>query len=111
MVVLNDTHVYTTAFDSKFAFATIAHQCLFFLKGIGVSLSLCMCVCVCVCVCVYVCDSLRGNISTTDYSKAYVKLPLNLDKTKSLMTNGSLRVMKVKSIAECSKRIGNCHFF
>ena len=33
------------------------------------------------------------------YSKICVKLPLKMDKTKILMTNGSL--MKVKSIAEC----------
>ena len=34
------------------------------------------------------------------YSKTCVKQPLKKDKTKVLMTNGSL--MKVKSIAECS---------
>ena len=34
------------------------------------------------------------------YSKTYVKRPLKMDKTKILMSNGSL--MKVKSIAECS---------
>ena len=34
-------------------------------------------------------------------SKTCVKRPLKIDKTKILMTNGTL--MKVKSIAECSK--------
>ena len=34
------------------------------------------------------------------YSKTCVKWPLKIDKTKVLMTTGSL--MKVKSIAECS---------
>ena len=34
------------------------------------------------------------------YSKTCVKRPLKIDKTKILITNGSL--MKVKSIAECS---------
>ena len=34
------------------------------------------------------------------YSKACLKQPLKKDKTKILMTNGSL--MKVKRIAECS---------
>ena len=34
------------------------------------------------------------------YSKICLKRPLKIDKTKILMTNGSL--MKVKSIAECS---------
>ena len=36
------------------------------------------------------------------YSKTCLKRPLKRDKTKFLMTNGSL--MKVTSIAECSKR-------
>ena len=36
------------------------------------------------------------------YSKTCVKWPLKIDKTKILMTNGSL--MKVESIAECSNR-------
>ena len=36
------------------------------------------------------------------YSKTCVKQSLKIDKTESLMTNGSL--MKVKSIAECSSR-------
>ena len=34
------------------------------------------------------------------YSKTCVKWPLKIDKTKILITNGSL--IKVKSIAECS---------
>ena len=34
------------------------------------------------------------------YSKTCVKRPLKIDKTKSLVANGSL--MKVESIAECS---------
>ena len=34
------------------------------------------------------------------YSKTCVKQPLKIDKTKNLITNGSL--MKVESIAECS---------
>ena len=34
------------------------------------------------------------------YSKTCLKLPLRIDKTKILMTNGNL--MKVESIAECS---------
>ena len=34
------------------------------------------------------------------YSKTCVKRPLKIDKTKILMTNGSL--IKVESIAECS---------
>ena len=34
------------------------------------------------------------------YSKTCVKLPLKIDKTKTLLTIGSL--MKVESIAECS---------
>ena len=38
--------------------------------------------------------------SLDKYSKTCVKPPLKKDKTKSLMTNGSL--MKVESIAECS---------
>ena len=36
-----------------------------------------------------------------NYSKTCVKGPLKIDKTKILMTNGSL--MKVESNAECSK--------
>ena len=38
------------------------------------------------------------------YSKTCVKWPLKIDKTKILMTNGSL--MKVKSVAECSPYFG-----
>ena len=36
------------------------------------------------------------------YSKTCLKRPLKIDKTKVVKTNGSL--MKVLSIAECSKR-------
>ena len=36
-----------------------------------------------------------------NYSKTCLKRPLKIDKTKILMTNGSL--MKVESIVECSK--------
>ena len=36
------------------------------------------------------------------YSKTCLKWPLKIDKTKVLKTND--RLMKVKSIAECSKR-------
>ena len=38
---------------------------------------------------------------TVQNSKTFVKWPLKKDKTKMLMTNGSL--IKVESIAECSK--------
>ena len=37
-----------------------------------------------------------------DNSKTCLKRPLKIDKTKVLMENGSL--MKINSIAECSKR-------
>ena len=40
------------------------------------------------------------SFKCTKYSKTCVKRPLKKDKTKILMTNGSL--MKVESIAECS---------
>ena len=40
------------------------------------------------------------NIFVYNYSKTCVKRPLKIDKTKNLMTNGSL--LKVESIAECS---------
>ena len=51
---------------------------------------------------------LAGDITRADisvqiklrYSKTCLKWPLKIDKTKTLMTNGSL--MKIKSIAECS---------
>ena len=47
--------------------------------------------------------SLRTPQNSWQYSKTYLKQPLKKkDKTKILITNGSL--MKVKRIAECSKR-------
>ena len=42
----------------------------------------------------------RPAEKNTNYSKTCVKLPLKKDKTKILMTNGSL--MKVENIVECS---------
>ena len=41
------------------------------------------------------------------YSKTCVKRPLKIDKTKILMTNGSL--MKVEIIAECSCNTFDLH--
>ena len=43
-------------------------------------------------------DSIQTRKNSKKYSKTCVKRPLKIDKTKILMTNGSL--MKVKSIAE-----------
>ena len=46
--------------------------------------------------------SFAKHMHSAEYGKTCVKQPLKkIDKTKILMTNGSL--MKVKSIAECSK--------
>ena len=43
----------------------------------------------------------RFNLTQCMYSKTCIKRPLKIDKTKVLMDNYSL--MKVESIAECSK--------
>ena len=43
---------------------------------------------------------IRPMFKSAAYSKTCLKQPLKKDKTKILITNGSL--MKVKSIAECS---------
>ena len=44
----------------------------------------------------------ESSLNYTLYSQTCLKRPLKIDKTKILMTNGSL--MKVESIAECSLR-------
>ena len=60
------------------------------------------------------CLSVKENsyihfIQKTTYSKPCLKRPLKIDKTKILMTNGSL--MKVESIAECSPLGAFCNTF
>ena len=50
---------------------------------------------------IYAITQQKHDVETT-YSKTCVKRPLKIDKTKILITIGSL--MKVESIAECSTR-------
>ena len=50
--------------------------------------------------------SLSCGIRNEEYSKTCLKRPLKIDKTKTLMTNGSL--MKVECFAEHSEILLTC---
>ena len=48
----------------------------------------------------FILQHIENLLDALEYSKTCVKRPIKKDKTKILMTNGSL--MQVESIAECS---------